>query len=56
MGGQCWCSVDQGEALGGAEACHAGVADELGDVSALDTEHGNVANLGGGMDELGEII
>ena len=54
--GQDWCSVEQGETLGRAEASLAGGADKLGDVSALDTEHGDVGNLRGGRDELDEII
>lgn len=48
--------MNQGEALGGAEASLAGEADKLGDTAALDTEHVDVTNLGGGRDELGEII
>ena len=45
--GQDWCSVERGETLGGAEAGLAGGADKLGDVSALDTEEGDVTKLGG---------
>ena len=50
---QGWCSVEQGETLGGAEGGLAGGADKLGDVSAL--EYGDVNKLEGRRDELGEI-
>ena len=50
------CFMERGETLGGAEAGLAGGADKLGDVSALDTEHGDVGNLRWERDELSEII
>ena len=46
----------QGKSLGGAEAGLAGGTDKLRDASALLTEHGDATKLGGGRDELGEII
>ena len=53
---QDWCFMEQGEALRGAGAGLAGGADNLRDASALHTEHGDATKLGGGRDELGEII